>query len=139
MRWRSGRCGTRKRPRAWGARRDGSTGSTGLWRWIPRPSRSYWKRKRRSEHAKKRNAPGKRPRSKRLYSAADGVAGESGAGSEVRIPVHGRPRLQIAAGTRRTLVPRTREDDELQAGKAGDTADGRRAGGDGESVQGGKQ
>src|SRR6185437_4251911 len=74
-----------------------------------------------------------------VYSAADGVAQESRQGSEMRVPVHGRQRLQSAAGERGTLVPRAREDDELQAGEAGDIADGRRAGGDGESVQGDEQ
>src|SRR5690242_197349 len=31
-----------------------------------------------------------------VYTAADGVAGEGGTGSEVRVPVHGRTRLPIA-------------------------------------------
>src|SRR6185312_10084067 len=69
-----------------------------------------------------------------VYTAADGVAQESRQGSEMRVPVHRRARLQSAAGERRTVVSRAREDDELPAGEAGDTADGRRAGGDGECV-----
>src|SRR6185437_6766602 len=59
-----------------------------------------------------------------VYTAADGVAGESGTGSEVRVQVHGRTRLPGSASDGRTLVPRAREDDELQAGEAGDSADG---------------
>src|SRR6185437_7898870 len=74
-----------------------------------------------------------------VYRAADGVAGESGTGSEVRVQVHGRTRLPGSASDGRTLVPRAREDDELPTGKAGDTADGRSASRDGESVQGGEQ
>src|SRR6185437_15378704 len=74
-----------------------------------------------------------------IYTAADGVAGESGTGSEVRVQVHRRARLQGTADARRTLVPWPRKDDELQAGEVGDTADGRRAGGDGESIPGDEQ
>src|SRR6185312_2354655 len=74
-----------------------------------------------------------------VYSAADGVAQESRQGSEMRVPVHGRQRLQSAAGERRTVVSRPREDDELPAGEAGGTADGRRAGGDSEPVSGDEQ
>src|SRR6185312_4691480 len=77
-----------------------------------------------------------RGREASVYTAADKVAGEGGAGSEVRVQVHGRTRLPGSASDGRTLVPRAREDDELQAGEAGDSADGRRAGGDGEPVPG---
>jgi hypothetical protein len=38
-------------------------------KWMPRPSRSCWKRKRHGEHARKRKERRKRPRSKHLCSA----------------------------------------------------------------------
>ena len=71
-----------------------------------------------------------------VCAAADGAAQEGRQGAQVRVRLYGRQRMQGAAGEGREVVPRAREDDELQAGKAGAGTDGRRERGDGEPASG---